>query len=221
MHLTSQGLAYAQWLRLVRKQFRNEGRQTRADSSRTRPNLAEFGRSRAKNGRRPQKLGQSRPNAVDCCAAEMWSVRAAPLEVPVSLQPALGWLAPASTASRAQRRAGSAKAPQACPFGCFAVGGDDVRHICFCTVLDPLFAGRRDGVRPGRLAGGALTTLLMLVPTDEHMTIVHGAWLYIICLVYSGASGFAQQSDAQSRIQAEFRALLSRRPPLRRMLLAR
>lgn len=57
--------------------------------------------------------------------------------------------------------------PQACPFGCFAVGCDDLRHLCSCLVI--MTDGRRDWVRLGRLAGGDITTVFMPVPTDERM----------------------------------------------------
>lgn len=112
--------------------------------------------------------------------------------------------------------------PQVCPFGCHAAGGDDVRQMFFCPVLESVFAARREWVRPGWLAGGDLTTLRMLMPTEERMTIVHGAWMYVVCRAYSGirhAGGVAQQADAHRRMLAEFRSLLTRRPVLRRALL--
>lgn len=68
-----------------------------------------------------------------------------------------------------------------CPLACLAVRGDDARYIFFCPMLDGVFAARRDWVRPGWLAGGDMTMLLMLVPTDDEYTIAHGVWLYVVC----------------------------------------
>lgn len=65
-----------------------------------------------------------------------------------------------------------------------------------------------------------MTTPLMLVPTDERMIVVHGVWFYILCRAYNRgrhSGGSALSADAHRRVQAEFRALLSRRRPLRRM----
>lgn len=94
--------------------------------------------------------------------------------------------------------------------------------LAFCPVFVGVSEGRRDWVRPGWLAGADMTTLFMLVPADEQMRVVHGVWLYVLCRAYNGvrnADGVAQSADAHRRTRAEFRALLSQRPALRRVLL--
>lgn len=78
--------------------------------------------------------------------------------------------------------------------------------------------------RPGWLEGADMTTPLVLLPTGERFTVDHGVWLYSICRAYNGirhAGGVALPGAARRRLQAEIRAVLMRRPPLRRQLWVR
>lgn len=61
------------------------------------------------------------------------------------------------------------------PFGCFAVGGDDLRRLCFCQIVAAVFDARRDWVRPGWLGGG-------ITDAFAHDGAVHsGAWRLDLC----------------------------------------
>lgn len=69
-----------------------------------------------------------------------------------------------------------AQGPQACRFGCNAVGGDDAPHISSAApvLAGGAFGSRPDWIRLGWIEGGDMITLLMLVPTAGDVTLCHG-----------------------------------------------
>lgn len=107
-----------------------------------------------------------------------------------------------------------------CKFGCYAVGGDCIRHYFLCpAVADAI---RQSRARPPCwLQAGHIGLVTFAVPLPEEEVLRVGMWNYTVYLAYTTARRQEDQMEASSAAElfrACIRSAVARAPAARRIL---